>query len=75
MLKVSATKLRTHLFDYLDKVANGETIIIERNRREIARLSKTQRHDWRDEMSVKAQVLVSPKELIKPLDDLWDEIK
>ena len=38
MIKVSATKLRNNLFDYLDKVANGETIIVERNNQDVARI-------------------------------------
>ncbi len=73
MLKVSATKLRTHLFEYLDKVVDGETIIIERNKQEIARIAATRLRDWREGMTIKPQILVSPEELIKPLDDLWEE--
>ncbi|MFQ5604605.1 MAG: type II toxin-antitoxin system Phd/YefM family antitoxin [bacterium] len=38
MIKVSATKLRKHLFDYLDRAAAGETIVIQRNNEEVARL-------------------------------------
>ena len=38
MIKVSATKLRNKLFDYLDKAAEGETIVIQRNKQDDARL-------------------------------------
>ncbi len=73
MIKVSATKLRNHIFDYLDKAAEGETIIIERNNREVARLIPTQQDNWRDHMSSTPQLLVSSEELIKPMADIWAE--
>ena len=73
MIKVTATKLRNSLFDYLDKAAKGETIIIERSKKEVARLIPTRQANWRDKMTIKAQIRVSPKELIKPLEDIWEE--
>lgn len=73
MIRVSATKLRNKLFDYLDKVASGETIIIQRNKQEVARLVTVQPIDWREKMKVTPRLLVEPEELIKPLDDLWAE--
>lgn len=73
MIKVSATKLRNHIFDYLNKAAEGETIIIERNNREVARLIPTQQQNWRDHMSNTPQLLVSPEEFIKPMTDIWEE--
>ena len=73
MIKVSATKFRTHLFDYLDKVANGETIIIERNHREIARVASTQAREWRERMTIMPKILVSADELIQPLADVWGD--
>ncbi|ETX08460.1 type II toxin-antitoxin system Phd/YefM family antitoxin [Candidatus Entotheonella palauensis] len=72
MIKVSATKLRNHIFDYLDKAAEGETIIIERNNREVARLIPTRQQNWRDHMSSTPQLLVSPEELIEPMADIWE---
>ena len=29
--------------------------------------------DWRDKMSIKPELLVSPEELIKPMEDIWEE--
>ncbi|ETW95510.1 MAG: hypothetical protein ETSY1_30350 [Candidatus Entotheonella factor] len=72
MIKVSATKLRNHIFDYLDKAAEGETIIIERNNREVARLIPTQQTNWRAHMSSAPQLLVSPEQLIEPMPDIWE---
>ena len=73
MIRISATKLRNKLFDYLDKAALGETIIIQRNKHEVARLVAVQPVDWREKMKVTPCLLVEPEELIKPLDDLWVE--
>ena len=78
MIKVSATKLRNNLFDYLDKAAEGETIIIQRNNQEVARLVPgdflitTQQTNWRDKMTIKPKIMVSPEELIKPIEDIWE---
>ncbi|MBK8988500.1 MAG: type II toxin-antitoxin system Phd/YefM family antitoxin [Chloroflexi bacterium] len=72
MIKVSATDFRKNLFDYLDKTAAGEIIIIQRNNQEIARLLPMERANWRDQMTTTPQLLVSPVELIQPLDDIWE---
>jgi hypothetical protein len=29
--------------------------------------------DWRDNMKVQPKVLVSPEDLIKPLEDIWED--
>jgi len=71
MIHVSATKLRSNLFEYLDKAAAGEMIVIHRNQQEVAYLVSTQPSDWRTQMNLMPQLLVTPEELIKPLDDIW----
>ena len=73
MTRVSATKLRNNLFEYLDKAAAGETVVIERNNREVARLVPTRQLNWRDKMNVKPKFLVPPEDLIAPVDDIWEE--
>ena len=73
MIKVSATKLRNSLFEYLDKAAAGETIVIQRNNQDVARIVPTHQIDWRDKMSIKPELLVTPEELIKPIEDIWEE--
>lgn len=73
MLKVSATKLRNNLFDYLDKAAKGETIVIQRNNQEVARLVPTEQANWRERMTIIPELLVSPEELVKPVEDIWEE--
>ena len=71
MIRVSATQLRNELFAYLDKAAAGEMIVIYRNQQEVARLVSTQPKDWRDQMEETPQLLVTPEDLLKPLDDVW----
>ena len=72
MIKVSATKFRNNLFDYLNKVANGETIIIQRNNQEVARLISIKQVNWRDKMTVTPKILVSPEEFIEPMKNIWE---
>jgi len=72
MIEVTATKLRNNLFDYLDKASEGETIIIRRNNKEVARLIPTGQTNWRDKMTIKPKIMVAPEELIKPFDDIWE---
>lgn len=71
MIRVSATQLRNELFAYLDKAAAGELIVIYRNQQEVACLVSTQPQDWREQMAETPQPLVTPADLLKPLDDLW----
>ncbi len=73
MIKISATKLRNNFFDYLDKASEGETIVIQRNNQDVARIVPTHQIDWRDKMSIKPELSVSPEELIKPIGDIWEE--
>ena len=72
MLKVSATTLRRHLFDYLDKASEGETVIIRRNNQEVARLVPTKHVNWRKKMHVKPELLVAPEALMQPIEEMWD---
>lgn len=72
MIEVTATKLRNNLFEYLDKASEGETIIIRRNNREVARLIPTGQTNWRDKMTTKPKIMVAPEALMEPLDDVWE---
>ena len=73
MIKITATTLRKHLFDYLDKAAAGEIIIIQRHNKEVARLVPTQHVNWRQNMRITPQLLTSPEELMQPLADVWED--
>ena len=73
MIKITATKLRNNLFEYLDKASEGETIVIQRNNQDVARIVPTHQIDWRDKMSIKPELLVSPEELIRPIEGIWEE--
>ena len=71
---VTATQFRKHLFDYLDRIAAGETIIIQRNNVQVAQVRPIQPTNWRETMRHKIEILVSPEELMQPLDDIWEGI-
>lgn len=72
METVSATKLRKNLFEYLNRITRGETFVIERHNRPVAKLSAVDKIDWRDKRRTTLTINVSEKELIQPLED-WDE--
>ena len=72
MITVSATALRKDLFTYLDRVAAGETVLIQRNNQKVAHLVPIRRTDWRDNMKIMPKLLVSPEELMESLDDIWE---
>ncbi|UCH93292.1 MAG: type II toxin-antitoxin system prevent-host-death family antitoxin [Candidatus Aminicenantes bacterium] len=73
MIVVSATKLRNNLFEYLAKVSKGETITIQRNGKEVARVVPAQKKDWRDRMRTKVKLLVPPDQAFAPMEDLWED--
>lgn len=73
MIQVSVTKLRANLFAYLEKVSAGETVVIQRNKRVVARLTPSAQMDWRDRMKHQVKLRVSPENLMAPLDDdVWE---
>ena len=73
MIKISATQLRNNLFEFLDKVAEGETILIQRNHQEVARLLPVSQPNWRTRMKIQPGIRVSPEEIIKPMEDIWED--
>ena len=73
MIKTSATNLRNHLFEFLEKVQNGETIVIHRNKKDVAKLITANKLNWRDQMKIKAELLVPPDEIIKPIEEIWQD--
>ncbi|RKZ52594.1 MAG: type II toxin-antitoxin system prevent-host-death family antitoxin [Candidatus Parabeggiatoa sp. nov. 3] len=73
MTVVSATQLKTHLFEYLEQVQNGDTIVIKRHKQEVARLIPSHSPDWRDRMRLQPKLNVSVDELIMPLSEIWED--
>jgi prevent-host-death family protein len=73
MIVVSATKFRNNLFDLLARVSKGETITIQRNGEDVAKLMPPKKENWQDKMSVKARLLVSSNEAFSPLEDIWED--
>jgi prevent-host-death family protein len=73
MITVSVTKFRKHLFEYLDRAAAGETIIIQRNNQNVAYLVPETAANWRDNMKQTLKTNVTPEELMQPVGDVWEE--
>ncbi len=72
MLKVTATQFKKNLSGYLDLASQGDTIIIERNKKSVARLVPVPQSNWRDKISITPEILVSAEELVKPIEDIWE---
>ena len=70
---VTATKLRNNLFSYLDKARHGESITVLLKKQEAARLIPAARLDWRAGMTEHVVIVCPPDELIKPMDDIWED--
>lgn len=73
MLNISATNLRGNLFEILKKVEAGEKVIIRHNKKEIACIVPLKKMDWRTKVTSKPKLLVSPEEIIKPIEDIWED--
>ena len=73
MIVVSATKLRNNLFEFLAKVSDGESIVIQRNGENVAMVVPPRKEDWRDKMRTKVKFRVPPKEVFAPMKDIWEE--
>jgi prevent-host-death family protein len=73
MKKVTATKFRKNLSEYLDQVSAGEIIVIQRNNKDVARLVAIPQQDWREKMKMKPEFLVPIEELIQPIEDIWED--
>ena len=73
MITISATKLRNDLFNYLEKVVSGETIVIYRNKKQVAKLMPPNISNWREQVKIKPKLLVSAEEIIKPIEDIWKD--
>ncbi len=73
MIKVTATKLRSHIFEYLQKTAKGETVAIQRNGVDVALLVPVKRKNWRDRMKTKPKLLMPAAKAFEPMEDIWED--
>ena len=63
MLNITATDLRGGIFAILKKVESSENVVITHNKKS----------DWRKQCTKKLKLLVSMDELIKPVEDIWED--
>lgn len=47
--------------------------MIQRKKQEIARLVSPPMADWRENMNIQPKLLCSEEEIIKPMEDIWEE--
>jgi antitoxin (DNA-binding transcriptional repressor) of toxin-antitoxin stability system len=72
MIVISVNELQADLSMYLDEIGKGKQIIIQKNKKDIALLSPVSKTDWRDKMTVRPKLLVSPEEIVEPMTDVWE---
>lgn len=72
MIVISVNELQADLSRYLDEISKGKQIIIQKHQKDIALLSPISRTDWREKMTVRPKLLVSPEEIIEPMTDVWE---
>jgi len=65
MIVISVVELRDNLFDYIDKIIQGETVLIQHNQKKIAQLLPLPETDWRNNMKIRPELLVSPDDIIR----------
>lgn len=73
MLNITATKLRSNFFEILKKVEAGEKVVISHKKKEVAFMIPVQKIDWRAKVGMKPKLLVPPEEIIRPVEDIWEE--
>lgn len=73
MLNISATSLRGNIFAILKKVESGEQVVITHNKKKVAYLKPVKKMDWREKSVNKPKLLVSPEEIIKPIQEGWED--
>ena len=74
MITINATNLRTNLFEILEKVSQGEPIVITRNNQQVAKLIPyCNKKDWREGIENELIFKSSPDELINI--DVAEEFK
>ena len=74
---VTATELRKNLFAIFDQVSRGETVLVTRGGRPVARVCPAGDNaaqapaDWRAAMTRRPRLTAPAEEAFAPLDDLW----
>ena len=71
MITVSVNELKENLFHYMERISDGETILIQQNKRCVARMVSVHKKDWRDNMKIRPKLLVHSSMIIEPLTDIW----
>lgn len=73
MPDVSATKFKNEFFKYLDRVEQGETFNIIRNKVKIATINPNSGAKWQDKMSISLKDSFLAMDLISPVEDIWED--
>ncbi len=73
MPDVSATKFKKEFFKFLDRIEQGETFNIIRNKTKIATINPNKEAKWQDQMSISFKDTFEAIDLISPVEDIWED--
>ncbi len=73
MPDVSATRFKNNFFQYLDKIEQGESFNIIRNKAKIATIHPNGEIKWQDQMTTCLKSSFELMDLITPVEDIWED--
>ena len=73
MPDVSATRFKNNFFQYLDKIEQGESFNIIRNKAKIATIHPNREIKWQDQMTTCLKSSFESMDLITPVEDIWED--
>lgn len=73
MRRITVTELRKKCFAVLCAVEKGESVVITRHGRIVARLVPATGRDWRDAMPPGPRLLVPADEAFAPMPEEWGQ--
>ena len=75
MPDVSATRFKNNFFQYLDKIEQGESFNIIRNKAKIATIHPNGEIKWQDQMTTCLKSSFELMDLITPVEDVWEDYR
>ena len=73
MPDISATKFKSEFFKFLDRIEQGETFNIIRNKVNIATINPNKEAKWQNQMSISLKSSFKEMDLISPVEDIWQD--
>ncbi len=72
---IAEKELENKINELIRHIEKGDDVIIERNDRLFARFvpfTGIPKRDWRNKMTIRPKLLVSPENIMEPISDIWE---